>query len=324
MLAGSFLLAGGVKAAPLKVYLMAGQSNMQGHCRITTFPHIAMDPATAPMLEKMVDESGKPRVIEDVWISSLGTAREEVHGQLTAGFGAERSGPKIGPELTFGIYMHEFLKEPILIIKTSWGGKSLCYDFRPPGAGVHPAHIARMKELKEEGGDTAAGEKAYAERAGNCYREMMAHAKSVLSDIKRVYPAYDPGEGYEVAGFVWFQGCNDFGEKDTYPNPGQPGGFDEYTRLLSCLIRDVRGELKAPDMRAVIGVIGLNGELETERFRQIEPEHVAWLREFRKAMAAPAGMPEFKGRVAAVQTADFWEPGLEELQGRWKQVKDKI
>jgi alpha-galactosidase len=143
----------------------------------------------------------------------------------------------------------------------------------------------------------------------------------VLSDIKRVYPEYDEEEGYTVEGFVWFQGCNDFGEKGTYPNPGKPGGFDEYTRLLACLIRDVRKELNAPDMKVVIGVIGLNGELETERIRQIEPEHIPWLRVFRKAMAAPAEMPEFKGTVAAVHTAEFWEPRLEELQGRWKHIK---
>ena len=76
---------------PLKVYIMAGQSNMQGHARVTTFEHIGMDPETAPILEKIVDEDGTPRVLEKVWISSLGTGREEKFGQLTAGFGAERS-----------------------------------------------------------------------------------------------------------------------------------------------------------------------------------------------------------------------------------------
>jgi alpha-galactosidase len=85
----------------------------------------------------------------------------------------------------------------------------------------------------------------------------------------------------------------------------------------------VRKELDAPEMKAVIGVLGFNGELETERYRQIEPKHIPWLRDFRKAMAAPAGMPEFKGSVAAVHTEEFWEPRLEELQGRWKIVKAK-
>lgn len=323
LLAAGILAAGMVEAAPLKVYLMAGQSNMQGFCKVTTFPHIGMDPETAPMLEKMVDSEGTPRVHKDVWISTSGCAKDAEPGQLTAGFGGGRGGGRIGPELTFGIYMQEHVKEPILIIKTAWGGKSLCRDFRPPSAGVHPTHTKALEELRKENKDTAEVEAPYAERHGKYYRMMIEHAKSVLGDIKKVYPDYDPSEGYELDGFVWFQGANDFGELDTYPNRGEPGGFSEYSRLVACLIRDVRKELKAPEMDAVIGVLGFNGELETERFRQIEPEHVAWLHEFRRAMAAPAEMPEFKGSVAAVRTEEFWEPQLEELQGRWKRVKAK-
>ena len=76
-------------------------------------------------------------------------------------------------------------------------------------------------------------------------------------------------------------------------------------------------------MRTVIGVLGFNGELETERPREINPDQIPWLREFRKAMAAPAAMPEFKGKVAAVPLEKFWDPKLEELQCRWQKVKDK-
>ncbi|MCF7733369.1 MAG: sialate O-acetylesterase [Akkermansiaceae bacterium] len=46
-IAGVLLVGGLVEAAPLKVYLMAGQSNMQGHCKVTTFPHLAMETAGA-------------------------------------------------------------------------------------------------------------------------------------------------------------------------------------------------------------------------------------------------------------------------------------
>jgi alpha-galactosidase len=219
--------------------------------------------------------------------------------------------------------MQEHVKEPILLIKTAWGGKSLCHDFRPPSAGTHPAHLKALEDLRKEKKDTVELEKEYAEINGKYFRMMISHAQSVLGDIKKVYPGYNAAEGYKLEGFVWFQGENDFGTPDTYPNPGEPGGFDEYTRLLACLIRDVRKELKSPEMRAVIGVLGFNGELETERYRQIEPQHIPWLRVFRKAMAAPAEMPEFKGKVAAVHTEEFWEPRLEELQGRWKKVKAK-
>lgn len=308
-------------AAPLKVYLMAGQSNMQGFCGVHTFPQIESDPVTKPIYEKMVNPDGTPKVHENVWISTSGCAKDATPGQLTTGFGAK--GQKIGPELTFGIYMQEQVKEPILIIKTAWGGKTLCRDFRPPGAGVHPIHLKALEELRKENKDTAELEAQYAERYGQYYRMMMAHAKSVLVDIKKVYPGYDPAQGYELEGFLWFQGESDFGDQETYPNPGEPGGFGEYTRLLGCLIRDVRKELKAPEMKAVIGVLGFNGELETERYRQIEPKHIPWLREFRKAMAAPVDLPEFKGKVAAVSTEEFWEPRLEELQGRWNQIKAK-
>lgn len=318
---GAVLTLNPLAAAPLKVYLMAGQSNMQGFCSVTTFPQIEADPNTAPIFKKMVNPDGTPKVHPNVWISTSGCAKDATPGQLTTGFGGGK-GDRIGPELTFGIYMQEHLQEPFLIIKTAWGGKSLCRDFRPPSAGVHPLHTQAIEKLRNENKDTAGLETEYGERHGKYYRMMIGHAQSVLGDIKKVYPGYDPAQGYEVAGFVWFQGENDFGG-DSYPNAGKPGGFDEYTRLLACLIRDVRKELKAPEMKAVIGVLGFNGELETKRFRQIEPEHIPWLRDFRKAMAAPAAMPEFKGTVAAVRTEDFWEPRLEELQGRWKQVKAK-
>ncbi len=312
-----------LSAKPLKVYLMAGQSNMQGHCKLTTFPYIGMDPETAPMLKKMVNDDGTPRIIKDVWISSLGTGESEKFGKLTAGFGAERSGPKIGPELTFGIYMQEHLGEPVLLIKTSWGGTTLCYDFRPPSAGLHSVQAQRLEVMRKNNEDTTQAEAEYAKRVGNCYRQMIAHAKLVLADVKRVDPEYDPAQGYELAGFVWLQGASDFGNSETYPNPGSPGGYDEYSRLLACLIRDIRKDLNAPEMRAVIGVLGFNGELDTDRPRDIEPQHIPWLREFRKAMAAPAAMPEFKGKVAAVLTERFWDPKLEELQCRWQKVKEK-
>jgi hypothetical protein len=251
-------------AKPLKVYILAGQSNMQGQGLFTTFPHIAMDPATLPMYKKMFNDDGTARVFDDIWISTLGCAQGgaagrlmgEKSGKLTTGYGAYRKGIKIGPELTFGIYMQEHVKEPILIIKTAWGGKCLFLDFRPPSAGQYEFAPGVEKNdivLKER-----------REISGRFYRLMIAHVKKVLSDIKSVYPDYDPQQGYEVDGFVWFQGCNDFGDSFTYPEAGKPGSFDEYTRLMGCLIRDVSREFNAPSMKTVIGVMGINGSLERE------------------------------------------------------------
>ena len=58
-------------AKPLKVFILAGQSNMQGHAHVRTFDHIGMDPETAPLLQEMRDADGTPRVCEEVWISSI-------------------------------------------------------------------------------------------------------------------------------------------------------------------------------------------------------------------------------------------------------------
>ena len=38
------------QAKPLKVFILAGQSNMQGHAEIGTFDYIGDDPATAPRM----------------------------------------------------------------------------------------------------------------------------------------------------------------------------------------------------------------------------------------------------------------------------------
>ena len=91
---------------PLKAFIPAGQSNMQGHARFSTFEHIGMDPAVKRMLAEMPDEDGKPKVCVRVWISSFGCAEAEQTGKLPAGFGATTE--KIGPEFTFGLYLRKF------------------------------------------------------------------------------------------------------------------------------------------------------------------------------------------------------------------------
>jgi alpha-galactosidase len=292
---------------PLKVFILAGQSNMEGHAEIRTFDYIGKDPLTAPLLKEMRNPDGTPRVCDKVWMSYLtgpydGSANGEGLGKLTAGFGERgnqptKIGKKIGPEFTFGIYMEKELKEPILIIKTAWGGRSLNTEFRPPSAGQYKlpkevqdrwekypqgAHgIPKMEDRKKWQEDKDAA-------SGVFYRMMIEHVQRVLADPKRVCPEYDQKVGFELAGFVWLQGFNDLVDGQTYPN----GNYEEYSRLLSHFIRDVRKDLSAPKMPFVIGVLGVDGEKNVN---------------FRKAMAAPADMPEFKGNVIAVDTAPFWD-----------------
>ena len=154
VLAGTMLSCiNAADSKPLKVYILAGQSNMQGHAHVRTFDVIGMDPATAPILKAMRNPDGSPRVCENVWMSSVGCSAEEKTGKLTAGFGAEARGPKIGPEFTFGIYMENLLDEPILVIKTAWGGKSINTDFRPPSAGPYVFNKAQLERFEKQEGE---------------------------------------------------------------------------------------------------------------------------------------------------------------------------
>jgi len=294
---------------PLKVFILVGQSNMEGHAKVETFDYIGDDPVTAPLLKKMRDADGKPHVCDNAWISyytGRGDDNGEGFGKLTAGYGSRgnptEDGGKIGPEFTFGIKMDETFDEPVLIIKTAWGGKSLFYDYRPPSAGVYPRSETDIeKERRPES------------RSGHYYRLMLNHVKHVLGDIERVVPEYDAEQGYEIAGFVWFQGFNDMVNRDIYPvlpDDSSENRFEKYSKWMADFIRDVRKDLDAPKMPFVIGVMGVGGEKANEGNL-----------EFRKAMAAPAMLPEFKGNVTAVATSPYWDEPLADIQAKYETVK---
>ncbi|MDE2644035.1 MAG: hypothetical protein OSB55_14980 [Verrucomicrobiota bacterium] len=310
-------------AKPLKIYLLVGQSNMQGHAAERTLEHLGMDPKTAPLLKAIRNADGTAKVQKNVWISSIEPSLEsgEKHGRLTVGYGAGGRGPKIGPELTFGITMQNHVGEPILLIKTSWGGKSLNTDFRPPNAGPYEFNQQQLENFKKRGKDVAEARKEKTERTGVYYRLMLEHIHKVLAEIRRVYPDYDAKAGYELAGFVWFQGWNDMVDGSTYPTRGQPGSYDAYSKNLAHFIRDVRRDLKSPKLPFVIGVMGAGGPIA--KYGPDQKRYAGIHGEFRKAMAAPAKLQEFKGNVTAVFTENYWDLQLSELVNRNGKVNAK-
>ena len=208
---------------PLKVFVLAGQSNMEGQGMVSgekpgTLESLLKDPASAPRFKHLVDAQGKWVVREDVWIWYLGRT-----GGLTVGYSPK--GDAIGPELQFGHRVGDAFDTPVLLIKTAWGGKSLAKDFRPPSAG---------------------GE------VGPSYTAMLAHVKEVLANLKTLFPRYD-GQGYEIAGFGWHQGWNDR-VNQAYN--------EEYEKNLAHLIRDVRKDLGVPKLPFVIAETGMSGPEE--------------------------------------------------------------
>ena len=303
---------------PLKVFILAGQSNMEGHAEVGTFDYLGDDPATTPLLKEMRGADGKAVVCDQVWISYLtgnGTVKQ---GKLTAGYGALGGQPKIGPEFTFGISLQKLLNEPLLIIKTAWGGKSLHTDFRSPSAGPYELSKFQLENYPKQQGhgipkDFEKWKSDKVKETGHSYRLMIEHVQSVLKDLKSVCPDYDSSQGYELAGFVWLQGFNDLVDGHVYPNSHEPGGYELYSNLLAHFIRDVRKDLTAPNMGFVIGVIGVGGVLDPQK-----PD--AAQLEFRKAMAAPTELEEFRGSVAAVQTAPFWDKTLGDIDLKHGQI----
>ena len=174
-------------------------------------------------------------VSDRVYISSIAD-RNRKSGKLGPGYGA--SADKIGPEYGFGLSIAQKIEGPILLIKTSWGGKSLNYNFRPPSAGAY-----ELNE-KEKASDKA---DEIEKNAGLNYRMMNEAIHKVLDNLEEYHPAYEKDAGYEIAGFVWFQGFND---------QFAPEFRDNYKDNMIDFIRDVRAEYKVPNMPFVIGVLG--------------------------------------------------------------------
>jgi alpha-galactosidase len=296
---------------PLKVFVLAGQSNMQGHAHVRTLDHLAMQSETRGMLDSILERDGTPKIHKDVWVSYLSSEGIK-RGNLTTGFGAD--GQKIGPELTFGIRLHELLGEPILLIKTAWGGRSLHTDFRPPSAGPFVFTEAQKEQVSKQGKDLAQVVAEKEAATGLAYRQMIQHVESELRDIAAIIPNFDRSVGYELSGFVWFQGWNDMVDSGVYPERDQPHGYAQYSKNLACLIRDVRKDLSVPDLPFVVGVMGVGGP--TAEYGPEEKRYAKIHQHFRDAMAEPTTLAEFSGSVVPVYTEKYWDSELTRLRSK--------
>ncbi len=206
-----------------KVFILAGQSNMQGQ------GVVAMDgerdynggkgnlvwsmehSASKEKMKHLRDADGNWAVREDVeiWFKSAGEARR---GGLTIGYTGYGGSSHIGPELQFGHVVGDYFEEPVLLVKTAWGGKSLYRDFRPPSSG---------------------GE------VGEYYKQMVAEVQEALH-----------GRPHELAGFIWMQGWNDMISKEATA---------EYAANLANLAKDIRAEFAVPHLPFVVGELGNGG-----------------------------------------------------------------
>ena len=111
----------------VKVFILAGQSNMEGKAPNTLLDYQAEAPETKDLF-KHLRKDGKWIVREDVFIKFL-----DRKGPLTIGYG---SPGRTGAELEFGWMMGDHFDEPVVLIKAAWGGHSLFQQFCSPSQGL--------------------------------------------------------------------------------------------------------------------------------------------------------------------------------------------
>ncbi len=282
-----------VKEGPVKVFILAGQSNMQGHAALRTLEYLIYNEETAKQYEHWKDRYGFWTERRDVWIWTTDGQRS---GNLKPGFGASEK--VLGPELSFGWTLGRHMDEQVLLIKTCWGGKNVKRDFLSPGSPM-PSDEVLQKELenaKKRNPDATMAE--VKQRYGHFYREILTNVNDVLGNLEEHFPDYDEKRGYELAGLVFFQGWNDMVDGEQ-----RAEGYANFTPRLAQMVKDLRKDLKAPNLPVIIGELGANGVRG----------------DFQKAQAAVAELPELKDNLRFVKTCEFWEPEVEKMvnEGVW-------
>jgi hypothetical protein len=126
---------------------------------------------------------------------------------------------------------------------------------------------------------------------------MIEEVKNSLKELKTRFPTYH-GQGYELSGFVWFQGWNDM----------YHGFQDEYAENMKNFIKDVRKDLGEPDLPFVIGMMGQNGFKEAKGNMAI----------VKAAQASMNEVPEFAGLVRSIPTDIYWDKKADEAYPSWR------
>lgn len=228
----SFRPLGAADAKPgkLRVFLLAGQSNMEGQA-VVDLDHEEHYNGGRGTLAKLLEEPGfearwgwvrdgegewDTRQDVGVWYRS---AHEEKKGPLSIGYAVYGGRHHFGPELALGKVLGDHFDDPVLLVKACWGGKSLHVDFRPPSAG---------------------GE------VGPYFGRMFAELDAALADVGAAFPGWKELEPV-VEGFVWFQGWNDGCDGEATRS---------YAGNLVSLIGDVRARLESKELPVVVGQTG--------------------------------------------------------------------
>ncbi len=296
-----FAVAPLLHADSAKVFILAGQSNMEGKADNKLIDHQATDPKTQKHFAHL--RSGDQWTVrDDVFIKFL-----KRHGRLTTGYG---SPGKTGPELEFGHLMGEHFEEPVLLIKTAWGGHSLFRKFRSPSSGLPDQAVldslleqaqTKVKRANEKRGkdDPLPTMEEIKSDFGSSYRNMLEEVRETMTRAGELFPELK-GKSLDITGFVWFQGFNDmFGDH-------APG---EYAANMKRLIEDVRKDLKKPNLPFVIAAIGNNGSKPAQK----------GMLTVQNAQLSMREVEAFRGNVHVFRTDELVDKAAEALYPTWKE-----
>jgi len=280
----------------VQVFILLGQSNMLGFGRVG--PKETKGSLEYMIKEKgkygfLVDDAGKWTVRKDVRYVHVMDKRGVDFKDMEKFSDVKNDwltvSGNFGPELGFGHVLGHVLHEPVLVLKACIGNRSLGWDLLPPGSERYEFEgkvYAGYKDVAPSW-DKGAEPKAVPWYAGRQYDADVAHAKAVLNNLKKYFPDYKD-QGYEVAGFVWWQG-----HKDT----GSAAHASKYEENLVRLVESLRKDFDAPNAKFVLatgcgnpGTEGLGKKIA----------------EAQLAIGDAKKYPKFRGNVKAVDTRDLW------------------
>lgn len=278
---------------PVKVYILMGQSNMLEMGKVAgdadgTLEHAVKSKSLYPYL---VDDAGNWTVRQDVRNVAVMGSGGPGKTQVRKNDWLQVAGGKIGVEMGIGHFMGHFHEEPVLILKSAIGNRSLGWDLLPPGSSSYEftdpkdgktyiyAGYGQSPDRWEKGTEP----KPIGWKAGVQYDGDVARAKEVLSNLGTYYPG---ATEYEIAGFFYWQG-----DKDRY----NPGHSQKYEQNLVNLIKQLRKEFNAPNAKFVCATLG---QTDKDNASGTEKDII----EAQLAVNDPNKHPEFKGNVATVYT----------------------
>jgi len=271
----------------IKVFILMGQSNMVGMGDLQpadkpgTLKHLIQTDKKYPFL---ADAAGNWTVCQNVYYYD---ARLHQGSYLSA---TANNGRTFGPELGFGWVIGQQLAAPVLLLKSCIGNRSLGWDLLPPGSERYVVAGTTYAGYRDSPASWIAGQprKTNDWYAGKQYDVDLANAQAALKNIASIYPNYH-GQGYEIAGFVWWQG-----HKDHF----SPVYADRYEFNLANLIQQLRQDYHAPQAKFVLATIGFGGWKMTGLAKTIA--------EAQLAVGDAKKHPEFAGNVACLEARGFW------------------